>query len=197
MYPEQFDTACICGHHARVKCPLATCSAALPCIAVLRHFGTEATYESASEAVLGTCVAASSLHLDDPQSIVDKACRTAEAFFFLPPFVALSGQALHCLLRPSRPSQPFLRWIMLQIEAALHVYPFCCNANCIHAVAEAHAALTAVQWQLGQAAKAEEHFAIATAIDSRWKRTSYIQSQTRWPPKLYVAMEKFLSIVPG
>jgi len=63
--------------------------------------------------------------------------------------------------------------------------------------AEAHAALTAVQWQLGQAAKAEEHFAIATAIDSRWKRTSYIQSQTRWPPKLYVAMEKFLSIVPG
>lgn len=64
-------------------------------------------------------------------------------------------------------------------------------------VAEAHAALTAVQWQLGQAAKAEEHFAIATAIDSRWKRTSYIQSQTRWPPKLYLAMEKFLSIVPG
>lgn len=64
-------------------------------------------------------------------------------------------------------------------------------------VAEAHAALTAVQWQLGQAGKAEEHFAIATAIDSRWKRTSYIQSQTRWPPKLYLAMEKFLSIVPG
>jgi len=64
-------------------------------------------------------------------------------------------------------------------------------------VAEAHAALTAVQWQLGQASKAEEHFAIATAIDSRWKRVSYIQTQTRWPPKLYLAMEKFLSIVPG
>lgn len=63
--------------------------------------------------------------------------------------------------------------------------------------AEAHAALTAVQWQLGQAGKAEEHFAIATAIDSRWKRVSYIQTQTRWPPKLYAAMEKFLSIVPG
>lgn len=63
--------------------------------------------------------------------------------------------------------------------------------------AEAHAALTAVQWQLGQAGKAEEHFAIATAIDSRWKRVSYIHTQTRWPPKLYAAMEKFLSIVPG
>ncbi|DBA96166.1 hypothetical protein WJX77_001862 [Trebouxia sp. C0004] len=63
--------------------------------------------------------------------------------------------------------------------------------------AEAHAALTAVQWQLGQASKAEEHFAIATAIDSRWKRVSYIQTQMRWPPKLYAAMEKFLSIVPG
>ena len=71
----------------------------------------------------------------------------------------------------------------------------CCVRH--QCVAEAHAALTAVQWQLGQAGRAEEHFAIATAIDSRWKRVSYIHTQTRWPPKLYAAMEKFLSIVPG
>ena len=72
-----------------------------------------------------------------------------------------------------------------------------CPFDIIVCAAEAHAALTAVQWQLGQADKAEEHFAIATSYDSRWKRVSFIQTQTRWPPKLYAAMEKFLSIVPG
>ena len=84
-------------------------------------------------------------------------------------------------------------WGMAHTLSSTHE---CVTHECL-CFAEAHAALTAVQWQLGQAGKAEEHFAIATAIDSRWKRVTYIQTQTRWPPKLYAAMEKFLSIVPG
>lgn len=63
--------------------------------------------------------------------------------------------------------------------------------------AEAHAALSAVQWRLGQSGNAEEHFATATAIEPRWRNMDFVHLQTRWPPKLYRAMQQFLNIVPG
>ena len=59
---------------------------------------------------------------------------------------------------------------------------------------EAQAALAAVQWVSGQQNKAEDHFEKAVALDARWSSMAYIRQQTRWPPALYEAMEKFLAI---
>lgn len=50
---------------------------------------------------------------------------------------------------------------------------------------------------MGQAGAAEEHFATATAIEPRWRNMEFVHVQTRWPPKLYAAMQKFLSISPS
>ncbi|GAB4821919.1 hypothetical protein N2152v2_008965 [Parachlorella kessleri] len=61
--------------------------------------------------------------------------------------------------------------------------------------AEAHAALAAVQWAEGQQTVAEAEFEKATRQDSRWGSLEFIRSNTRWPPKLYTAMARFLSIV--
>ena len=60
--------------------------------------------------------------------------------------------------------------------------------------AEAQAALAAVEWVTGQQGRAEEHFERAVGLDARWGNMAYIRQQTRWPPALYAAMEKFLSI---
>lgn len=60
--------------------------------------------------------------------------------------------------------------------------------------AEAQAALAAVEWVSGQQGKAEEHFDKALSLDPRWRRMEFIKQQTRWPPRLYDAMEKFLAI---
>lgn len=86
-----------------------------------------------------------------------------------------------------------------------YVVMLICGFDTRHAVktlhtkctAEAHAALSAVQWQLGQSGSAEEHFATATAIEPRWRDMEFVQLQTRWPPKLYTAMQRFLNIVPS
>lgn len=60
--------------------------------------------------------------------------------------------------------------------------------------AEAHAALAAVEWASGQKGLAEDHFDKAVTLDGRWSKMGYIRQQTRWPPALYQAMERFLSI---
>jgi len=60
--------------------------------------------------------------------------------------------------------------------------------------AEAHAALAAVEWASGQKGLAEDHFDKAVNLDARWSKIGYIRQQTRWPPALYSAMERFLSI---
>ncbi|EIE21375.1 TPR-like protein [Coccomyxa subellipsoidea C-169] len=60
--------------------------------------------------------------------------------------------------------------------------------------AEAQAALAAVEWVSGQQGKAEEHFDKAVSLDGRWRKMGFIRQQTRWPPALYDAMEKFLAI---
>ena len=65
-------------------------------------------------------------------------------------------------------------------------------------LAEAQAALAAVEWVSGQQGKAEEHFDKAVNLDARWSKMAFIRQQTRWPPALYDAMEKFLAIAaPG
>ena len=60
--------------------------------------------------------------------------------------------------------------------------------------AEAHAALAAVQWASGQERLAEDQFDKALSLDGRWSNMGFIRQQTRWPPALYSAMERFLSI---
>lgn len=60
--------------------------------------------------------------------------------------------------------------------------------------AEAQVALAAVEWVSGQQSKAEEHFDKAVSLDGRWRKMTFIRQQTRWPPALYDAMEKFLAI---
>ena len=60
--------------------------------------------------------------------------------------------------------------------------------------AEAHAALAAVQWASGQEGPAEDHFDKALRLDSQWSNMGFIRQQTRWPPALYSAMERFLAI---
>ena len=64
----------------------------------------------------------------------------------------------------------------------------------VMAHAEAHAALAAVQWASGQQGLAEDQFDKAVNLDARWSKIGYIRQQTRWPPALYSAMERFLSI---
>ena len=59
---------------------------------------------------------------------------------------------------------------------------------------EAHAALAAVEWASGQKGSAEDQFDKAVSLDGRWAKMNYIRQQTRWPPALYSAMERFLSI---
>ncbi|KAK9811641.1 hypothetical protein WJX72_007483 [[Myrmecia] bisecta] len=60
--------------------------------------------------------------------------------------------------------------------------------------AEAHAALAAVEWSGGDLAKAEGQFNTATASESRFRDMDFVRRSTRWPPKLYEAMQRFLSI---
>ena len=57
--------------------------------------------------------------------------------------------------------------------------------------------MSAVKWQMGQTALAEEHFATATFIDPKWRSMEFVHLQTRWPPKLYAAMQRFLDIAPS
>ena len=63
--------------------------------------------------------------------------------------------------------------------------------------AEAQAALAAVEWASGKGESAEEHFEVAVRIEPRWSRMDYVRRSTRWPPALYEAMQKFLSIAPS
>ena len=65
------------------------------------------------------------------------------------------------------------------------------------ACAEAQAALAAVEWASGKGQSAEEHFEIATRLDAGLSRMDYIRRSTRWPPALYDAMQKFLSLAPN
>ena len=62
--------------------------------------------------------------------------------------------------------------------------------------AEAHAALAAVEWASGKCGLAEDHFNAATQLEPGWMSMSYIKNNTRWPPLLYEAMQKFLAMAP-
>ncbi|PSC71431.1 condensin complex subunit 3 [Micractinium conductrix] len=58
---------------------------------------------------------------------------------------------------------------------------------------EAHAALAAVEWARGEGERAEEQFVRALAQERWWGDMPFIRANTRWPPALYDAMERFLA----
>jgi tetratricopeptide (TPR) repeat protein len=61
--------------------------------------------------------------------------------------------------------------------------------------AEAHAALAAMQWASGAVESAEEQLARALDADARtWGDIKAVRGVTRWPPMLYDAYSKLLSI---
>jgi hypothetical protein len=63
--------------------------------------------------------------------------------------------------------------------------------------AEAHAALAALEWSQGEQERAEQQFYRAATLDARWSDLGWIQANTRWPPLLEAAMQRFLSIQDG
>lgn len=60
--------------------------------------------------------------------------------------------------------------------------------------AEAHAVLAAMQWADGAQELAEEQLSRATELDDTWGDKAAVERQTRWPPALYAAYSKLLSI---
>lgn len=58
--------------------------------------------------------------------------------------------------------------------------------------AEAHAALAAVEWARGEGARAEEQLVRALQQDRSWGDVRFVRQNTRWPPRLYDAYERFL-----
>ncbi len=63
----------------------------------------------------------------------------------------------------------------------------------LHA-AEGHAALAAVEWAVGNSAKAESEYDRATQLDPSLQNMTYVRQNTRWPPALYDAFEKLLRL---
>lgn len=60
--------------------------------------------------------------------------------------------------------------------------------------AEAHAALAAALWVSGQEAAAEDAFDHAKDLELNWTDMRYVRQATRWPPRLYESLEKFLGL---
>ncbi len=56
------------------------------------------------------------------------------------------------------------------------------------------AALTAVLWQQGQQGEAESNWVAAVGIDNRYQDIDWVKNIRRWPPKMVVALEKFLNL---
>ncbi|KAL4458527.1 hypothetical protein ABPG75_013392 [Micractinium tetrahymenae] len=59
--------------------------------------------------------------------------------------------------------------------------------------AEAHVALAAVEWARGEGARAEEQLVRALQQDRSWADVRFVRQNTRWPPRLYEAYERFLA----
>ena len=51
-----------------------------------------------------------------------------------------------------------------------------------------------MRWAAGDGGAAEEQFDTALALDGRWGSMRHVREATRWPPRLYQAMERFLAI---
>lgn len=59
--------------------------------------------------------------------------------------------------------------------------------------AEAHAALCAVLWALDEGSQAEEQFAYAKRLDSRWSSAEHAVEML-WPPRAVAALDAFLRV---
>lgn len=62
------------------------------------------------------------------------------------------------------------------------------------APAEAHASLAAALWAEGKQAAAEGEFEAARQLELKWNDMRFVRASTRWPPKLYDALQSFLAL---
>ncbi|WPF89521.1 tetratricopeptide repeat protein [Cyanobacterium aponinum AL20118] len=56
------------------------------------------------------------------------------------------------------------------------------------------AALTAVLWEEGKQGEAESNWVATVGMDSRYKNVEWLKEVRRWPPKMIVALENFLTL---
>ena len=62
---------------------------------------------------------------------------------------------------------------------------------------EAHAALAAVEWAAGRGERAEEQLVRALEQGgTSWGDIECVKSSTRWPPRMYDAMQDLLQLSP-
>ena len=63
---------------------------------------------------------------------------------------------------------------------------------------EAHAALAAVEWAAGRGERAEEQLVRALEQGGPgWGDMEFVRSSTRWPPRMYGAMQDLLQLSHG
>lgn len=60
--------------------------------------------------------------------------------------------------------------------------------------ADMRAALTAALWEQGQQGEAESNWVAVVGLDGRYKDLNWVENVRRWPPKMVVALEKFLTL---
>lgn len=56
------------------------------------------------------------------------------------------------------------------------------------------AALTAVLWEEGKQGEAESNWVATVGMDSRYKNVEWLKQVRRWPPKMIIALENFLTL---
>lgn len=56
------------------------------------------------------------------------------------------------------------------------------------------AALTAALWQQGQQGEAESNWVAAVGVDNRYQDIDWVKNVRRWPPKMVIALQKFLDL---
>lgn len=59
---------------------------------------------------------------------------------------------------------------------------------------EVHAALAAMTYDAGRVSQAEQQWDIATEFDTRYKDPEWVSTEKKWPPKMILALKKFLSL---
>jgi tetratricopeptide (TPR) repeat protein len=60
--------------------------------------------------------------------------------------------------------------------------------------AEVHAAVAVICYDLGKTSQAEQQWNVATEFDSRYSDVYWVQKEKKWPPKMILALEKFLNL---
>jgi tetratricopeptide (TPR) repeat protein len=60
--------------------------------------------------------------------------------------------------------------------------------------ADVRAGFTALLWESGNQGEAESNWVAAVGIDSRYQDIDWVAHTRRWPPKMVVALEKFLKL---